>query len=81
MAWIETVSDEQAEGKLAAIYEAARQRAGKVFNVVRVQSLNPATLRTGLAHYRETMFGDSPLTRAQRELIAVVVSRTNGCFY
>jgi uncharacterized peroxidase-related enzyme len=81
MAWIETVPDESAEGKLAAMYEAARQRAGGVFNVVRVQSLNPATMRTGLAHYREVMFGDSPLSRAQREMIAVVVSRANDCFY
>ncbi len=81
MAWIETVSDERAEGMLQRLYDAARQRAGKVFNVVRVQSLNPGSLRTGMAHYGEVMFGRSPLSRAQREMIAVVVSKTNACFY
>ena len=31
--------------------------------------------------YREVMFGESGLTRAERELVAVVVSSTNDCFY
>jgi alkylhydroperoxidase family enzyme len=32
-------------------------------------------------HYREIMFGDTPLTRTEREAIAVVVSALNDCFY
>ena len=31
--------------------------------------------------YIALMFGESPLTRAQRELLAVVVSRSNDCRY
>jgi uncharacterized peroxidase-related enzyme len=81
MAWIQTVSDEQADGLLKKIYEAAVARAGRVFNVVRVMSLNPATLRASLGLYQAVMFGRSPLSRAQRELLATVVSRANGCRY
>jgi uncharacterized peroxidase-related enzyme len=81
MPWIRTVSDEQADGLLKKIYEAAVARAGRVFNVVRVMSLNPATLRASLGLYQAVMFGRSPLSRAQRELLATVVSRGNGCHY
>jgi alkylhydroperoxidase family enzyme len=81
MAWIETVAPEQAEGLLAGIYKAAVKRAGQVFNILRLQSLNPPVLRAGIGLYREAMHGESPLSRAQREMIATVVSRANDCHY
>ena len=81
MAWIETVSDEQADGLLKKMYEAAVARAGRVFNIVRVMSLNTPTLRASIGFYQAVMFGRSPLSRAQRELLATVVSRANGCHY
>lgn len=42
---------------------------------------NPDVLRAAMAMYRAVMFGPSPLSRRQRELLAVVTSRTNGCVY
>jgi alkylhydroperoxidase family enzyme len=33
------------------------------------------------ALYRTSMYGPSPLSRAEREAIAVVVSAANDCFY
>ncbi len=81
MAWIETVAPEQAEGLLASLYKAAVSRAGQVYNIVRLQSLNPGVLRAGIGLYKEAMFGDSPLSRGQREMIATVVSRVNECHY
>ena len=81
MAWIKTVSDEDATGILARLYQAARARAGRVFNIVRVMSLSAQTTRASLGFYQAVMFGESPLSRAQRELLAVVVSRANGCEY
>jgi uncharacterized peroxidase-related enzyme len=82
MAWIETIPPERAEGLLKRLYEAAVRRAGKVFNVLRVQSLRPRTLRASTALYLEVMHSpDSPLSRAQREMIATAVSRANGCHY
>jgi len=80
--WIETVDPDQATGLLAKLYEAARERAGRVYNVLRIQSLRPQTLRLSTLLYREVMYGErSPLSRAQRELVATAVSRVNACAY
>ncbi len=81
MAWIETVPLGAASGLLKTLYDAALKRAGKLFNVLAVQSLNPPVMRAGLGLYREVMFGASPLSRAQREMMAVVVSTANACHY
>lgn len=82
MAWIRTVAPDEAEGLLARLYASAIERAGKVFNVIRLQSPRPRVLRASTALYAEVMHGaESGLTRARREMIAVVVSRANGCRY
>ncbi|MFQ6617692.1 MAG: peroxidase [Fidelibacterota bacterium] len=62
-------------------YDAAIRRKGKVFNVLKVMSLNPDGLKTSVRHYLSLMYGSSPLSRAQREMLAVVVSSINNCFY
>ncbi len=82
MAWIRTVPPGEATGLLKRLYDDATARAGKVFNVLRIQSLRPEVLRAGVALYQELMLSPrSPLSRAQREMIAVAVSRANGCHY
>jgi len=81
MPWIETVTPERAEGLLKQIYQSALNRTGRIGNIRRAMSLNPPALRASMALYREIMLADSPLSRAQRELLATVVSRVNGCEY
>jgi uncharacterized peroxidase-related enzyme len=82
MAWIRTIAPEEATGLLKRLYDQARARAGKVFNVLRIQSLRPEVLKAGVALYTELMISPrSPLSRAQREMIAVAVSRANQCHY
>jgi alkylhydroperoxidase family enzyme len=82
MAWIRTVGDEEAVGPLAKHYRAALSRAGRVFGIVRLHSLDPVLLGASMRLYRATTTAeDLPLTRAQRELIAVVTSKANDCFY
>jgi alkylhydroperoxidase family enzyme len=81
MAWIHQVPTDAATGPLKAIYDAAVRRAGRVYNIVRVQSLNPATLKAGLDLYIASMHGKSELSRRQREMLAVVVSAGNHCRY
>ena len=81
MAWIRIIDENEAEGLLARIYDTTRKRAGRVFNVLKLQSQNPRTLQTGITHYSAIMKEDSPLTRAQREMLAVVVSSANECHY
>lgn len=50
-------------------------------HIVASHSLNAAAMRAHVALYRAIMFGESPLTRAERETIAVVVSAANDCHY
>ncbi len=81
MAWIKMVKPEVATGELKKEYAKAVKRAGKVFNILKVQSLNPKTLQASMALYLATMHAPSGLSRAERELLAVIVSSTNDCFY
>lgn len=82
MAWIRIIGPDEAEGLLAQIYREAVARAGKVFQVLRVQSLRPRALRASVNLYCELMLSpEGRLSRAQREAIATAVSRANGCHY
>jgi len=82
MAYISLINDSDATGQLAKIYDEARKRAGRVYNILRIQSNNPAALQAMLELYKAAMLSpDSGLTRAQREMLAVVVSKVNDCVY
>lgn len=82
MAWIKTLGPEHAEGLLKRVYASAQERAGKVFNIIRLQSARPGVLRSSTQLYVELMHGsEGGLARSQREMIAVVVSRANDCHY
>lgn len=50
-------------------------------NIVRIHGINPRVLRAHLGLYRAIMHAESPLSRAQREMLAVTVSAFNNCHY
>jgi len=80
--WIESVAPEDATGLLAKLYKAALGRSGRVFNVLRIQSLRPKVLRVSTQLYTELMHSkESPLSKAQREMLATAVSSTIACAY
>lgn len=81
MPWIAVIPPEQATGLLKRQYDAAIRRAGRVWNIVSIMSQNPKVLQESMHLYLAIMYGDSPLTRGQREMIATVVSATNHCVY
>jgi len=81
MAWIKVFSLPEAHGFLKKQYEAALARAGRIFNIVSIMGQNPKALKGAMDFYGILMFGPSPLSRAQREMLAVVVSRANDCHY
>ncbi len=81
MPFLRLIDPDEADGLLREEYDAALARAGKVFNIVKAMSLRPAVLRESMRLYCEVMFGSSGLTRQERELLAVVVSRENDCHY
>lgn len=50
-------------------------------NILASHSLNREALTAHVRLYRTIMFGESPLTRAEREAMAVAVSAANDCHY
>ena len=52
-----------------------------VDDILRVHSLNPLSLEHHHKLYAHLMRGPGPLSREQREMIAVTVSAENDCFY
>lgn len=82
MAWIHTISEDEATGILAKHYAGAVGRSGSVAGIVKLHSQHVPTLRASMNLYMATTaMADHPLPRWTRELIATVVSRTNECFY
>ena len=81
MSWIQEIEVDEAEGTLAEMYGELAKKRGKISNILKVHSLNPAALGNHLDLYMTLMFGKSGLSRMEREAIAVVVSATNECTY
>lgn len=81
MAWIKVTKESDGEGALADSYRRVGATRGRVSNILRIHSINPRAMTAHLHLYQELLFGASDLTRAERELIAVAVSRANGCHY
>ena len=81
MSWIDEVDVAEADGQLESIYAELVAKRGKVSNILKVHSLNPGAMQNHLDLYMTLMFGDSGLSRAEREAVAVVVSATNDCAY
>src|SRR5512146_3267381 len=57
------------------------EKLGFVPNVLRAYSFNSEKLATFMAMYNELMLGPSGLSKLEREMIAVVTSSVNHCFY
>ena len=82
MAWIQTVDEADATGIVKEEYDAALERAGQLFNIVKLFSVRPKSMRAFVELYKVVMHDeDCPLNRMQREMIATVVSKVNECHY
>lgn len=72
MAFIEYVPEEQIPEE-----DQVRDRD----NIIRIHGIHSRVMRQHFDLYAELMRGRGPLTRIQREMIAVAVSSANGCHY
>jgi alkylhydroperoxidase family enzyme len=81
MPWIKQVPIDEATGLLKKLFDEAIERAGRVWHIVHIMSVNPRALQSSIGLYSALMFGASPLSRAQRELLATVVSAELSCHY
>ena len=75
------IPEDRAEGLLGELYHEHRApQTGAVDNILKIHSLHPETLRDHARIYTTPMFGESGLSRPEREMIGVVVSVANRCF-
>ena len=82
MPHVRLIEVDDATGPLKEEYDAAVGRAGKVFNIVKAMSLRPGVLTPSMELYQARSCSGRPaLSRQERELLAVVVSRQNDCHY
>ena len=81
MAWIYVIPEDEATGPLKDLYERYTEPWGGVDNIINIHSLNVKSMKTHFDLYAHLMRGRSALTRAQREMIAVVASALNRCRY
>jgi uncharacterized peroxidase-related enzyme len=70
------------DSPLAEIYKRIATRCdGVVPNLLRVQAHDPAALQACLDLHHRLMLAPAALSQAQCEMIAVVVSQLNECYY
>jgi uncharacterized peroxidase-related enzyme len=81
MAWIKVIREGEASGRLKQLYDKYMEPNGIVDNILKIHSLNVKSLQTHYDLYAHLMRGRSELSRAQREMIAVVASAANHCRY
>ncbi len=81
MPWIKQIPMAEATGLLKQQFDAALKRAGRIWHIVHIMSINPRAMRDSINFYSTIMFRESPLTRIQREMLATVTSCANNCFY
>lgn len=82
MAWIEIIDEDQAESELKDLYHpVVDAETGRVDEILRIHSLDPAGLAAHIALYESTMRSTQTLRKVEREMIALVVSEINDCHY
>lgn len=81
MPWIRQIPLDEATGLLKDEFDRSIQRAGRLWHIVHIMSVNPEALRASMGFYRMIMMKASPLSRVQREMLATVVSLELGCHY
>ena len=66
---------------MQSYFKVCQEKLGLVPNVLQTFSVNQEKLRTFAAYYNQLMLAPSGLTKLEREMVAVVVSSANRCFY
>jgi uncharacterized peroxidase-related enzyme len=79
--WLRQPDEAALPDEVRALWTRPLEKLGFVPNVLRLFALRPSHLLRWNEHYEELMTGESGLTKAEREMIAVVVSVANRCAY
>ncbi len=74
-------SNEPLSDRTQAYFDLCEDKLGLVPNVLRAYSFDEAKLRAFTDMYNDLMLSECGLSKLEREMIAVVVSAVNRCFY
>jgi uncharacterized peroxidase-related enzyme len=66
---------------IRAVFQKCTDKLGLVPYVLQAYSVNQNKLRNFMAMYNELMLAPSGLSKLEREMVAVVVSSANRCYY
>ena len=75
------VPREELPEDIQSVFARCEEKLGFVPNVLRAYTLDAGKLRAFRTMYNDLMLGDSSLSPLEREMIAVVVSAVNRCYY
>ncbi|UCE80700.1 MAG: peroxidase-related enzyme [Methanobacteriota archaeon] len=81
MAWIKTLDPDTATGRAKEVFDRIESERGHIANVFKVEGMEPEILDHQVEIYEHLMMGPGPLSREEREMIAVIVSAANKCAY
>ena len=81
MPHVHVIPYDESTGIVRREYQKGFLRAGRLWNIVSIQSQLPDVMRDSMRLYGSVMSGPSPLSRWQREFLAVVTSQANECEY
>ncbi len=82
IAWLPVADTSATEDEeVRRLFERATEKLGFIPNVFKVYAARPEHFKKWRAHFNEVTLGESELTVAEREMIAVVVSAENHCLY
>lgn len=81
MVWIKTIEPEEAKERTKEVYDKIVKRRGHLANIFKAQGLEPDILEDHVNLYVHLMIDPGPLTREEREMIAVIVSAANRAVY
>jgi len=81
MTWIKCTDPKKATGRTKAVYDRILKERGHIANIFLAQSLDPEVLESHVDLYVALMIEPGPLSREEREMIAVIVSAANRSAY
>lgn len=81
MAWIKAPAHDKATGRTKKVYDRILEERGHIANIFLAQGLDPEVLEQHVDLYEILMLSPGPLSREEREMIAVIVSAANRSAY
>lgn len=82
MAWIDAPHEDEWEDELAELKpEVLDRQHDRVDWILRIHALDAGSMAAHQTLYRQAMRSTATLRKVEREMIAVVASQINDCYY